>query len=134
MKIEDKRTITHLRTNGVSYSQIALRTGINKSTVKSFCRRNGLVPGKQGKPKIVRITQGSCRQCGVTVIQYPGRKEKKFCSDRCRNTWWNRHLNEVKRKAMYEYDCPTCGMKFSTYSNRNRKYCSHECYIKDRFG
>lgn len=99
MKIEDKRTITHLRTNGVSYSQIALRAGINKSTVKSFCRRNGLVPGKQGMPTDFRITQGFCRQCGVTVIQYLDRKEKEFCPDRCRNTWWNRHLNEIKRKT-----------------------------------
>jgi len=67
-------------------------------------------------------------------MQTEGRKEKKFCSDRCRNKWWNSHLSEVKRKAMYEYTCPNCKKTFMAYGNRNRKYCSHECYINDRFG
>ena len=39
-----------------------------------------------------------------------------------------------KRKAMYEYTCPTCGSTFYAYGNRSRKYCSHECYIAARFG
>jgi hypothetical protein len=25
-------------------------------------------------------------------------------------------------------------MKFKSYGNSNRKYCSHGCYIKSRFG
>ncbi len=33
-----------------------------------------------------------------------------------------------------EYRCPRCGSTFRAYRNRNRKYCSHECYIADRFG
>ena len=48
--------------------------------------------------------------------------------------WWNSHLHLVKRKAMYDFVCPTCGKSFSAYGNRNRKYCSHECYIEARFG
>ncbi|RXM53885.1 RNA polymerase subunit sigma-70, partial [Clostridium tetani] len=26
-----------------------------------------------------------------------------------------------------------CGKEFSAYGNKNRKYCSHNCYIRDRF-
>lgn len=30
--------------------------------------------------------------------------------------------------------CPVCKKPFTVYGNANRKYCSHECYIEDRFG
>ena len=52
----------------------------------------------------------------------------------CRNKWWNSHLNLVNRKAVYQYVCPGCKKEFSVYGNGNRKYYTHECYIKDRFG
>ena len=29
--------------------------------------------------------------------------------------------------------CPHCGKEFHIYGDRRRKYCSHECYIADRF-
>lgn len=68
------------------------------------------------------------------VPQTAGRKEKKFCSDRCRMKWWNSHLDQVQRKANYDFVCPVCKKPFTVYGNANRKYCSHECYIEDRFG
>jgi len=79
-------------------------------------------------------TEKTCLNCGKPVMQTPGRKEKKFCCDHCRNVWWNSHLSLVKRRAMYEFVCPGCGKTFYAYGNRNRKYCSHECYVQDRFG
>lgn len=33
-----------------------------------------------------------CLCCGKEVVQPGGRKEKKFCSDKCRNKWWNSNL------------------------------------------
>ena len=48
--------------------------------------------------------------------------------------WWNSHLDLVKRKAIYHFTCPTCGREFTAYGNAHRKYCSHSCYIEDRFG
>ena len=136
MTNEQKNRISSLRKEGHSYSQVAQELGINENTVKTFCRRNGLTgdAGKMPEPVFQGITQKPCRQCGKTVIHYPGRKEKKFCCDACRNKWWNSHLGQVKRKAMYEYTCPSCGSTFYAYSNRNRKYCSHECYVEARFG
>lgn len=38
------------------------------------------------------------------------------------------------RKAFYPMVCAECGEKFLSYGNRERKYCSHACYIKARFG
>jgi len=29
--------------------------------------------------------------------------------------------------------CARCGKEFTSYGNKNRKYCSHDCYIKARF-
>ena len=29
--------------------------------------------------------------------------------------------------------CLNCGTEFSDYSYRNRKYCSHRCYISNRY-
>jgi hypothetical protein len=64
----------------------------------------------------------------------PAGRRKKFCSDECRVKWWNAHQNQVSRKAVYEFTCAYCGKSFTVYGNNHRKYCSHDCYIKDRFG
>ena len=79
-----------------------------------------------------RVTE--CGYCGAPIIQTPGRKKKKFCSDHCRNHWWNTHLDLVDRRANYEFVCQTCGKPFTAYGNAHRKYCSRGCYIEDRFG
>lgn len=133
MTNEQKTRIAAMRRDGYSYSRIAAEVGVNENTVKTFCRRNDL-SAESPVPVFPGITEKQCQCCGQPVIQYPGRKEKKFCSDACRNKWWNTHLNDVKRKAMYEFTCPACGSTFYAYGNRNRKYCSHGCYIADRFG
>lgn len=121
------------RGDGYGYKKISQLTGVCESTVKTFCRRNGLT-STAAKETPHGITEKPCLCCRKAVVQYPGRKEKKFCSDVCRNKWWNSHLNLVKRKAMYDFVCPTCGKTFSAYGNQNRKYCSHKCYIEGRFG
>ena len=136
MTNEQRAAIAEYRKNGYGYKKISQLTGICESTVKTYCQRNGLGgKAREAMPEAAQeITEKTCLCCGKTVIQHPGRKEKKFCSDSCRNKWWNSHLHLAKRKAMYDFICPTCGRSFSAYGNRNRKYCSHECYIEDRFG
>ena len=107
--------------------------------MKSFCRRHGLKKEELDTQSAIdaalkKLSIHYCKNCGVKVFQYPGRKEKKFCCDRCRNVWWNAHIADIKRKAMYDLVCPTCGKVFHAYGKKNRKYCSHTCYIKARFG
>lgn len=136
MTNEQRVAIAEYRKLGYGYKKIGNLTGVCESTIKTFCRRRGLTVTAQDveTESTEEIIVKTCMCCGKQIIQYPGRKEKKFCSDVCRNKWWNSHLNLVKRKAMYEFTCPTCGKVFFAYGNRNRKYCSHECYILDRFG
>ena len=121
-----RAAIADYRANGFGYKKISQLIGVSENTVKSFCRRN--------ETEAATRSEKTCLFCGKSVPQFPGRKEKKFCSDICRNRWWNSNLDLVNRKAMYEFICPTCGKPFSAYGNRNRKYCSHACYIEDRFG
>jgi len=67
--------------------------------------------------------------CGVEVEQTAGRKRKKFCSDKCRMTWWSKN-----KKTGFVLWCQQCKKQFTAYPDRKRKYCSHECYVKARFG
>lgn len=125
--------ITQLRGEGYSYGRIAQSLDLSENTIKTYCRRHGL-----GGVAVAAVpsdeTEHYCLCCGVVVAQHIGRKEKKFCSDKCRNKWWNANLDKVNRKADYNFVCAKCKKPFTAYGNRNRKYCCHECYIEDRFG
>lgn len=129
-----KIQIGKLRGAGLGYKKIAEQMGLSENTVKTYCRRHGLGGNMTHLQNVTQNEEHHCLCCGKPVQQTPGRKEKKFCSDSCRNKWWNSHLDKVERKANYEFVCPHCKKPFTAYGNKNRKYCSHECYIADRFG
>ena len=113
--------IEYLRSEGYGAARISEDTGISINTIKSYLRRH--------KP----LRDGHiCLFCGKPVVQTPGRKEKKFCSDECRSRWWNSHHELMQMPSAREYTCACCGRHFKSY--QNRKYCSHSCYITDRFG
>ncbi len=131
MTNEQKQLISSFRTEGMGYGTIARKMGISENTVKSFCRRN-ICRAEETAPET--IAEHRCLYCGAPVRQNPGRKEKKFCSDKCRNKWWNAHLDQVNRRAVHEIVCANCGKVFSVYGSAPRKYCCHECYVEHRFG
>lgn len=130
MTDEQKMQITSLREEGNGYKKIAQILGVSTNTVKSFCQRKNI----SGAAVPVTGSESQCQCCGKAIKQIHGRKQKKFCSDQCRMKWWNSHLDKVQRKANYDFICPVCKKPFTSYGNANRKYCSHECYIEDRFG
>lgn len=130
MTNEQKLLIEAYRRNGVGYKQIAKELELSPNSVKSYCRRNNL----SNEALKQNDEESSCEQCSKIIQQIKGRKRKRFCSDKCRNQWWNSHLEQVKRKAVYEYVCPVCSKAFSVYGNSKRKYCSHACYVIGRFG
>ncbi len=138
MNADEKERVAELRKGGIGYKIIAQILNMNCNTVKSYCHRNGLSESALKKePQFQVITGGIpkiCKSCGKPFVQYPGHREKIFCSSACRIKWWNTHLNQVKRKNMNDYKCPICGKQYSAYENRHRKYCSHECYIAARYG
>lgn len=133
MTNEQKQRIEELRHSGIGYASIAATLELTKNQVSAYCRRNGLtgemIPVE--KDDIQR-----CKNCRKPINQIPGKKPIKFCSSACCQSWWNTHPNEVKRKpeATYSFVCACCKKPFAAYGNRHRKYCSHACYITDRFG
>lgn len=134
MTANQKAQIIKLRAAGNGYGKIAQTIGISVNTVKSFCRRNGINGDTTIVPSVVLTGETTaCDNCGREIQQIAKRKKKRFCCDKCRNEWWNSHLDQVKRKAVYDFRCPHCGKEFHIYGDRRRKYCSHECYIADRF-
>ena len=132
MTNEQKEQIRRLRRDGYGYATIAEALGLTKNQVSAFCRRDGLT-GVASDASRETPDVGCCRCCGKALVRTPGKKEAKFCSDACRQAWWNAHLDQVRRKAVYEYTCAGCGRPFSAYGNSHRKYCSHACYIEARF-
>ncbi len=122
MTDEERTMVTEYRAQNLGYKKIAQLTGISLSTIKSFCKR------KERKKE-----SSTCQQCGKVFIQAKGKKKKKFCSDKCRMTWWNTHRNMVGKKTFRKYICPACRKKFKVYGNVQRKYCSFDCYMDDRF-
>ena len=131
MTEEQKRQIIRFRSDGCGYTMVADKLGISKDTVKSFCRRNGL-NGKAVQADVTNTGSG-CRECGKALIQEIGKKQRVFCSDECRTAWWRTHPEKIKQRAVYSFTCACCNQPFAAYGNSKRKYCSHECYIRDRF-
>lgn len=130
MKEMVKKQIRIMRGRGMSFGQIGTSLNLPTSTIKSYCRRANVAAGSND----VKEGMGRCLCCGIEVPQDPKRKEKKFCSNTCRMAWWNNNPDKVNKKAYYEFTCACCKKTFKAYGCSTRKYCSHECYIKDRFG
>lgn len=134
MTDHQKAQIIKLRADGNGYGKIAKSLGIPLNTVKSFCRRNDISGNSSVGPALPLTGETTCcENCGRPIRQIAKQKKKRFCCDKCRNAWWNSHLEQVKRKAVYQFKCLYCGKEFHVYGDKRRKYCSHACYIADRF-
>lgn len=116
-----KEIILSMRKQKATYATISQEVGIPVNTIKSFCSRNGI---SAEKPR----PQNMCKHCGAALTETPGTKPRLFCSDSCKQAWWNKHRTERVSKKMTAHTCPTCGKVFTDYVGANRKYCSQECY------
>ena len=134
MTDSQKRQIMRLRSAREGYGRIAQEVGISVNTVKSFCRRNKAAEEAliDYEKKFIGETT-HCENCGQEIQQKAKKKRKRFCCDKCRNAWWNHHLDQVRHKVIYHFKCPHCGKEFQIYGDKRRKYCSHDCYPADRF-
>ena len=122
---DERKRIERLRKNGNSFSRIAEITGLSKDSVRMYCTRNSITPGKD--------KDSCCRQCGKELDENQGKGRKAcFCSSKCRVTYW-RDLKAREKDRNYTRICAHCGSEFFSV-RRDRKYCSHDCYIKARFG
>jgi uncharacterized protein with PIN domain len=130
MTEKQKTQIKELRQQGCGYIKIAQILGISDNTVKSFCRRNNLTEVKTKKTK---INKSVCRQCGEVIIQTGSKKPKSFCCDDCRKKYWKENQSKINRKTAIKYVCTVCNKTFVDYARNERKYCSFDCYVADRY-
>ena len=111
---QQKEQISRLRAAGASFGKIASALGISVNTVKSYCKRNPISSEVAPAPKAI-IHADRCPQCNSPLEQTPGHRQKRFCSTKCRNRWWQAHLDLMKRKTMKSWTCQYCGHVFQQY-------------------
>lgn len=125
MNDKQRAEIVELRKQGLDYKKIAQVLELNLNTVKSYCRNHKL--------KIEDLTSIYCKNCNVLLLQKPKQKKMIFCSDCCRQKWWNEHRYKSNIKNKTIIICKTCALSFHAYPHEKRKYCSHQYYINNRF-
>ena len=130
MTDKQKQTVRSMRQRGIPYSAIADAVGLSPNTVKSFCRRENVTVMQNSLADEFRDT---CAYCEKLLSHSPGRRKKRFCSDKCRSDWWNKN-RQWARKRVYHLLCNCCGTEFISYGNKKRKYCGRDCYIQSRYG
>ena len=121
MTKEELSRVMELRKIGLSYKDISVQTNIPVGTLKSTFSRI--------EEKCTETN--NCKFCKKTLINTTGKKEKKYCSDKCRMSWWNSNREEGPKVEFLKV-CANCQFKFPT-RNKNQKYCSHRCYIIFRY-
>ena len=135
MTEEQKSEIMLLRRQGVGYKRIAVIMEISVETVKSYCRRNFEENAIKAEVSMRNAfsddKSGSfspCKHCGRPLQQTPGKRRREFCGSACRVAYWRAHPKKLQFQR-----CAGCGTLLPMGSI-SRKYCSHACYIRHRFG
>lgn len=88
--------IIMLRTAHYPYSAIGKYLGLSMNTVKSICLRYQITPKGPKKAKNDQITLAFCEECGKPLSTMD-RRPRRFCSDKCRCTYWNRQKTEEQK-------------------------------------
>ena len=125
MTPSEKDAVRRMRENGGSYGQIAHALNISENTVKSFCRREGIL--------VIPEPADRCPRCGKSISHPVQGTRRRFCSDPCRYAWNFAHRVLGEKNAISKR-CACCGQSFFSYPSSGRKYCSRACYVRARFG
>lgn len=139
MTEEQRLQIRLLRSRGMGYRKIAEVVKTSRDNVRSYCKTVG-ISGFRPEYEMnlqERMNDGkACAFCGAELKQFKMGRNKRFCSEICRRTYWRMHRDEQQQKetAIYVMECPYCHKIFEVYGNKTRKYCCHEHYVLDRFG
>jgi len=115
--LSQKELIIAYRDAGLSYKEIAEKTGTSDQFCRTVCSR---ASHKREQPS---YCEGICRYCGKELTHTPGSKKKQFCDDKCRTAFYNRE----KQHRAYVRTCEYCGNEFVSYGYPKKRYCSRDC-------
>lgn len=96
MTVKQIEQIAALRHCNYPYSFISRELGLSINTVKSVCRRKGLVPTGPRKTKSEKQTVKICKFCHKP-LPAGTRKDALFCSDRCRTEWRRKNRRVIEK-------------------------------------
>ena len=68
MPNDKRKRVERLRKNGNSFSRITEIMGLSRDSVRMYCSRNNIVPGKIG--------DSCCQQCGKELAANTGKGRK----------------------------------------------------------
>ena len=133
-----KEKIRILRLQGFGYREISRCLELTRDEVRYCCKKMNLA----GYREIVIHSEEEtkpedivCKNCGADLEPPATGRRRHFCSEICRRKWWSQNRDKIRKgpDAIYGFTCKCCGKEFTAYGNPHRQYCSHECYISDRF-
>ena len=120
-----KGELFKLRLQGLGWECISAQLSVPSSTLKTYCYRNGLSDNDLGE-----ISE--CCFCHKPVAQKAKGRRRLFCNEKCRSAW--RRVYHKLKEPVYHHTCAGCGVTFDTVGNKSQRYCSMDCYRKNRFG
>lgn len=142
----ERERVRQLRLAGLEYSEIAEQTGIPAGQVIVYCLQLGLPTSgscrtgfSEEEEEWLRYRKRApadmrCPVCGKVMEQPQRGRRKKFCSNTCRDKWWNREKR--RDESGEEVTCENCGKSFpvAKTARQNRRFCCRECYFEFRYG
>ena len=72
----------------------------------------------------VTFKQRKCDRCGK--IYTPRTTIQRFCSEKCRELYWQAEHAQKRKESIQPYKCEYCGKEFVPRA-RNQVYCSRQC-------
>lgn len=121
MTKEEIAKIYELKGKGYGYKKIANVLNAPLSTVKSIIIRHR------------NSNETCCLNCGARIVNKPKTKRRKFCSEGCKRKYIASHPECIGKEKSIVETCQNCGKEFTVYASRDRKFCSHGCYIAYRY-
>lgn len=120
-KTELKDLIIAYRREGLSYNEIAKKTGVSSEYARTvFSRANRKVQkDDQLRPS------GFCKHCGKPLSMAGNKRSRLFCDNKCRSEYHN-HKN---LHTPFICVCDYCGHEFVAYGNPNKRFCSRTCLV-----
>lgn len=135
MNDEQRKLIKIMRYQGIGYKKIAASMGMSRDAIRGYCKRHGLdgramdlVLNQHEDDKFLReITHVYCLSCGEKLEQKGRGAKRKYCSIECKRKF------EKENPKIYKLQCDYCRNEYLSKRVQKRKFCSNDCYVRDRF-